>query len=59
MQDAYKSQNFNGEGISDGWTILNNNCENLANNLSEANIFQSNSSKEVLKNSLKQMLKIW
>ena len=51
LQDAYKSQNFNGEGISDSWTILNNIIveKNLANNLSEANMFQSNSSKEVLR----------
>ena len=51
LQNAYKSQNFNGEGISDSWTVLNKIIveKNLANNLSEANIFQSNSSKEALR----------
>ena len=51
LQNAYKSENFNGEGVSDSWTILNNIIveKKLADNLNEANIFQSNSSKEALR----------
>ena len=51
LQNAYKSENFNEKGTSDSWTVLNNIIveKKLANNLDEANIFQSNSSKEVLR----------
>ena len=63
LQNAYKSENFNDEGISDSWTVLNKIIvdNQLAGDLNEANTFQLSSSKEVLeeKFSTKQMLKSW
>ncbi len=54
LQNAYKSKNFNEEGISDSWTVLNKIIvdKQLANDLDEANIFQLSSNKEVLRNIL-------
>ena len=51
LQNAYKSENFNEEGISDSWTVLNKIIvdNQLASDLNEANTFQLNSSKEVLR----------
>ena len=51
LQNAYKSENFNQEGISDSWTVLNKIIvdKQLANDLNEANIFQLNSKKEDLR----------
>jgi len=51
LQNAYKSENFNDASTSDSWTVVNNIIveKKLANNLNEANIFQSNSSKEALR----------
>ena len=51
LQNAYKSENFNEEGISDSWTVLNKIIvdKQLANDLKEANSFQLNSSKEALR----------
>ena len=51
LQNAYKSENFNEEGTSDSWTVLNNIIveKKLSNNLKEANIFQSKANKEVLR----------
>ena len=51
LQNAYKSENFNEEGISDSWTVLNKIIvdKKLASDLSEANTFQLKSNKEVLR----------
>jgi para-nitrobenzyl esterase len=51
LQNAYKSENFNQEGISDSWTVLNKIIvdKQLANDLNEANTFQLNSKKEALR----------
>jgi para-nitrobenzyl esterase len=51
LQNAYKSENFNVEGISDSWTVLNKIIvdKQLAKNLNEANIFQLHSNKEGLR----------
>ena len=51
LQNAYKSKNFNEEGISDSWTVLNKIIvdKQLANGLNEANSFQLNSNKEALR----------
>ena len=51
LQNAYKSKNFNEEGISDSWTVLNKIIvdKQLASDLNEANTFQLNSSNEVLR----------
>ena len=51
LKNAYKSENFNKKGISDSWTVLNKIIvdKELANDLNEANTFQSNSSKEALR----------
>ena len=51
LQNAYKSENFNKEGISDSWTVLNKIIvdKELANDLNEANTFQSDSTKDVLR----------
>ena len=60
LQNAYKSENFNGDGISDSWTVLNKIIvdKQLANDLEEANTFQLNSSKEALRKLLKLNLNI-
>ena len=51
LQNAYKSENFNEEEVSDSWTVLNKIIvsKQLANSLNEANTFQLNSKKEVLR----------
>ena len=51
LKDAYKSENFNEEGISDSWTVLNKILvdKQLANDLDQANIFQLDSNKEILR----------
>ena len=51
LQNAYKSKNFNEEGVSDSWTVLNKIIvdKNLASSLNEANIFQLNSNKDALR----------
>ena len=54
LQNAYKSKKFNEEGISDSWTVLNKIIidKQLANDLDEANTFQINSNKEILRKTL-------
>ena len=56
MQNAYKSENFNEDGISDSWTVLNKIIvdKQLASDLIEANTFQVNSKKETLRKILYQ-----
>ena len=51
LQNAYKSENFNEEGVSDSWTVLNKIIvdKKLASSLNEANIFQLNSNKDALR----------
>ena len=51
LQNAYKSKNFNEEGISDSWTVVNKIIvdKKLANDLSEVNMFQLNSNKDDLR----------
>ena len=55
LQNAYKSKNFNEEGISDSWTVLNKIIvdKQLANDLNEANTFQLNTNKEALRKFLR------
>ncbi len=51
VENAYKSENYNMDGISDSWTVLNKIIldKEISKDLDEANTFQLNSDKEVLR----------